>query len=66
MTEYVYIRNTNTGEIHRVIVNDAGRLSQERCNLDDIEDSEEISEEEAYAAPVENRCGHDFKEESDA
>ena len=57
---YIYRRNMNTGEIHRL---DAAGRSHETCNLDDLlpENREDIAEEDALHAVAEDTsraCGN--------
>ena len=58
---YIYIGNTETGEIHRL---DLGGRSLETCNIDAIRKAghdEELNEEMALACVVgepDRRCAH--------
>ena len=57
--EVAYLQNLNSGECHRLLVDEAGKLRPlEPCNVDDIEHGERITKEEAAALPVKDRCGH--------
>jgi len=60
--ETKYLQNLVTDEVHQVSFRDDDgerkRLSQEECNIDDIEQSTWLSKLEAEALPVKNRCGH--------
>ena len=56
--ETKYLQNLATDEVHCVIFRDGHRLSQEECNVDDVEHSAWLSKLEAEALPVEQRCGH--------
>jgi hypothetical protein len=68
MTEYVYVTNPHTSEIHRVMVVDGVKLSAEQCNQDDMSDPGAASEEEAeelLAKAGYDRCGHCWKQEDE-
>lgn len=56
--ETKYLQNLATNEIHRVLFRDGHRLSQEECNVDAIQDSAWLLEDEARAFSPTNRCGH--------
>jgi hypothetical protein len=59
MTAPLYLRNVKSGEAHRLLrETDADRYSKEQCNLDDVKEMVEITEEEYNALPVDDRCGH--------
>lgn len=56
---YRYLQNVGTGEVHRLLVDEAGRgRPLEQCNTDAIVHQVWISEAVALSLPVERRCGH--------
>ena len=59
MTEVQYLRNPRTREHHQILLIDGGRLSEERCNLDDAGEMEAESYERAAESVVEGEswCG---------
>jgi len=58
MNTILYLKNPNTGEIHRVYSDGTGKFSKEVCQLDDTIRLEEITQEDADAASLDDRCGH--------
>lgn len=60
--ETVYVKVAG-GKVHIVYRGRSGRLHPfEGCNLDDARDAKEISEADALAAPVADRCRNDFRD----
>jgi hypothetical protein len=54
----LWLRNPNSGEIHKVYSDGTGKFSKEQCNADDAVSLVEISPEEAARASVDDHCGH--------
>ena len=60
----LYLRNKETGEIHRL---DDERRSKEECNIDQIEDAEMLDEFTALREVSKDRgkvCGHCWPKEN--
>ena len=60
MTEWQYLRNPRSKEHHRILLIDGGRLSEERCQMDDMIEHEGESYDKAaeLVAEGESWCGH--------
>ena len=56
--ETKYLQSLATDEVHRVLHRGMNRLSQEECQIDQIEHKAWLSQAEAEALPAEQRCGH--------
>ena len=59
---YVYLRNPNSGEVHRVVEDGKTRFVDERCNLDDTKNLDAFVDEDEATEYVEEAagswCGH--------
>lgn len=55
MSAPLYLRNVNSGEGHKLYQDDSGKYSRESCNLDDMKQAIEITEEEYNAG---EQCEH--------
>ena len=56
----IYTRDRSSGTIHARLVVDGRTLSDERDNLDDAGEWDEVTKDQAMAAPADERCQRCF------